>query len=327
MKKLSPIVLLLLLISCNSHSQKMNGVNFVSENSVIDSLGYNGLKEINAGWVAWIPYSFCQATTGEILFNSQNQWKGESIEGTVAAIKLARTHKLKMMIKPHVWMSDHSFTGTISLNAEQWKKWQTGYSDYILTFAKLAEQHNVELFCIGTEQFAAIQYDTAYWYQLIEEIKKVYSGKLCYAENWDSYKKCPFWDQLDYIGIDAYFPLSDEANPTVDELVQKWSSWKSEIESTSLKFNRPVLFTEFGYRTTEYASQEPWKDVTDKPYCEECQQRVFQALFQSFWNENWFAGGFLWKWFEPGKSALRENKKSYFIEGKKAEEAVKNNFN
>ena len=27
-----------------------------------------------------------------------------------------------------------------------------------------------------------------------------------------------FWDELDFIGIDAYFPLSDKKSPTIEDL-------------------------------------------------------------------------------------------------------------
>jgi hypothetical protein len=29
----------------------------------------------------------------------------------------------------------------------------------------------------------------------------------------------------------------------------------------------------------------------------EAQTNTTQALFETFWKEDWFAGGFIWKWF------------------------------
>jgi biotin synthase-like enzyme len=54
----------------------------------------------------------------------------------------------------------------------------------ILDFAQLAQNENIELFCFGTLGNAVAK-RPEYWSQLIKKIKKIYSGKLTYAANWD----------------------------------------------------------------------------------------------------------------------------------------------
>ena len=39
----------------------------------------------------------------------------------------------------------------------------------------------------------------------------------------------------------------------------------------------------------------------------EAQSNTMQVLFEEFWNEDWFAGGFLWKWFHNYNDAGGEN--------------------
>jgi hypothetical protein len=63
----------------------------------------------------------------------------------------------------------------------------------------------MELFCFGTELGIQSQKRLQYWAQLIVKKKNI-KGKLTYAANWDDFDK-PFWNELDYIGIDAYFPF------------------------------------------------------------------------------------------------------------------------
>ena len=49
----------------------------------------------------------------------------------------------------------------------------------------------------------------------------MYSGKLTFGANWYlEYEDVTFWDDLDYIGIQAYFPLTKKENQGVDELVK-----------------------------------------------------------------------------------------------------------
>jgi glycosyl hydrolase family 113 len=308
------------------HSQKINGVNFVAEKTVVSANGFDHLIQLNSNWVAWIPYAFCDMKTGRLHKNTKWQWQGETLSGTEEAIRLAKSRGLKVMIKPHIWLSDHSFTGKMQLERVHWVNWQEDYTNYILEFAKLAQQYNVELFCIGTEHHSSVINDPEYWKNLIKAVRKVYHGKLTYAANWDNYMELPFWNQLDYIGIDAYFPLSDKANPSVAELQQKWQKWKVELYALFRQHNKKILFTEFGYRSTEYTTKNPWEDVTQDNYCESCQANAYQAAFNSVWKEDWVAGGFIWKWFEPGKSIKYENSKSYFVKEKLAEKTIAEHF-
>jgi len=324
--KVGLIILLLFTSSIIGFSQKINGFNFVAERTIIADTGFNDLIKINSNWVAWIPYAFCNVTTGHITFNPKWQWKGESLEGSIQAIQLANEKGIKVMVKPHIWLSDHSFTGTMKLTAPAWKTWKTDYAKYILSFAKIAQEQNVKLLCIGTEQYSSIENDPEYWKQLIKSIRKIYTGEITYAANWDSYKKCTFWGDIDYIGVDAYFPLSDRANPSLMELQRNWLKWKAEFIVLNKKYNKPLLFTEFGYRSTMYTTKEPWKEVKSNNYCETCQANAFQVVFSTFWKEDWFAGGFIWKWFEPNKSVKHEDQKSYFVKEKLAEEMVAKYF-
>ncbi len=305
---------------------KINGINYVAERTPIDQDGFHDIKRINAEWVSWIPYAYCDVKTGKISFNTSWQWGGETISGTEHAIRLARERGLKVMLKPHVWLSDHSYTGDLTLNHIQWQIWQAGYKKYILTFAELAEKHDVELFCIGTEQFTSIEHAPAFWHHLIKEVRKVYDGQLTYAANWDTYQQCPFWDELDMIGVDAYFPLTAKQRPTVNHLLTKWEKWEKELDSFAHQYNKKIVFTEFGYRKAKKATHKPWLHDSDEDYCESCQVRALRAIFETFWDQEWFAGGFLWKWYEEGKSIDHQSSTSFFIQNTKAEKVVKKRF-
>jgi hypothetical protein len=85
-----------------------------------------------------------------------------------------------------------------------------------------------------------------YWSQLIKKIKKIYQET--YAANWDDFDKVPFWNELDYIGIDAYFPLSDATTPSVLELND---AWQQHIKIENFAKTNKKYFTEFGYRNSD----------------------------------------------------------------------------
>jgi hypothetical protein len=207
---------------------------------------------------------------------------------------------------------------------EEWKILEESYSAFILTYAKAAEEINADILCIGTELEKFVANRPAYWLELIKNIKKVYAGKLTYAANWDEYKRVPFWGKLDFIGIDAYFPLSDKKTPTVQEFENGWKPHKEEISRVQKKFNTPIIFTEFGYRSIDFTGKKPWdsKRVVGNVNLE-AQVNGLQAIHNQFWKEEWFAGGFVWKWFHDHQEVGGENNNRFTPQNKPAEDLLR----
>ena len=53
------------------------------------------------------------------------------------------------------------------------------------------------------------------WRRLISKFRELCPGPLTYAVNWwGDYDVVEFWDELDYIGINAFFPLTLEEEAT-----------------------------------------------------------------------------------------------------------------
>ena len=121
------------------------------------------------------------------------------------------------MIKPHIWIlqpSEGMWRADIYPNNEaDWETWQASYRDFILRYARVAERAQAEMFCIGTEFSRLTTEKPEFWNDLIQSVREVYAGEITYAANWyEEFEKIPFWDDLDYIGIQAYFPLTKKQN-------------------------------------------------------------------------------------------------------------------
>ena len=48
------------------------------------------------------------------------------------------------------------------------------------------------------------------WRRIIAEVREVTAARLTFASNWTHFENVPFWDALDAVGVQAYFPLSEE---------------------------------------------------------------------------------------------------------------------
>ena len=281
-------------------SNKINGISFVGSRERALQSHVDEVLKINANHAAVMPFGFIRdLNSPNVIYDTDRQWYGETRAGARQYIELLRKNGLKIMLKPQIWIWRGEFTGGLKMNSEEdWKQLEASYTDFILTYARLAEETQVEILCIGTELERFVESRPDYWCDLIEKIRKIYKGKLTYAANWDEYKRTPFWDLLDYIGIDAYFPLSEAKTPTVEDLKQGWRYWKERIATLSEDFRKPVLFTEFGYRSMDYTAKKPWLvDRAEQKVNLEGQMNAKIAIFEEFWGEEWFAGGYLWKWF------------------------------
>jgi hypothetical protein len=292
-----------LIYSCaaaNTSLNKINGVSFVASSNPIDSTNVAPVVSINANYATIMPFGFIKDLQNpKLVYNSDRQWFGETKLGAKQYIETLQARGIQIMVKPQIWVWHGEFTGYISMdNEEDWKQLEKGYTDFILDYAELAQSTNSEILCIGTELEKFVEQRPDFWFELINKIKKVYKGKLTYAANWDEFKRTPFWNELDFIGIDAYFPVSESKTPTVEECKLGWLPHKTVIKNISSKYNKPILFTEYGYRSVDYTGREPW--VSDRNMQDvnlEAQVNTTQALFEMFWEEPWFAGGFVWKWF------------------------------
>lgn len=323
------LMFLFVFSSCSAQVSKINGVSFVASREPVNDVHVNPVVNVNANFAAVMPFGFIKDLKHpEIVFNTDRQWFGETKVGAKQYIEALQKKNIKIMLKPQIWVSRGEYTGFIEMDTEEdWKMLEDSYAKFILEFAEVAETEKVDIFCIGTELEKFVQNRPEYWDKLIQEIKSIYKGKLTYAANWDEFKRTPFWSELDYIGIDAYFPVSDSKTPTVAECLEGWKQHSNVIKELSYKHNKPILFTEFGYRSVDHTGKEPWKSDHEMNSVNlEAQTNATKALFEEFWKEDWFAGGFIWKWFHKHDKVGGHENSQFTPQNKPVEILIKEHF-
>lgn len=226
--------------------------------------------------------------------------------------------KMEIKVRKHTnWRGD-----LMTKNDADWLLLANAYEQYILDYAVMADSINADAFCIGTELKAMALEKPDYWRSLIKKIRKIYKGPITYAANWDSFDQITFWDDLDFIGIDAYFPLSDDKTPQVKELLVQWQPIKDRIVRLQRKVGKPIVFTEWGYESEDYAGKTPWGSKGEVNI--ETQINLYESTFQSFWHEPWFLGVFIWRWSPQNELSGTYN---FTPKGKQTETVIKEWFN
>ena len=313
-----------------SFDAKQRGVCWVGGRQEVTEKEFESLVNNNVDWISQTPFAWQKSFSDpEIRMNTNSDrvWWGESDDGISKTTQLAEKFQIKTLLKPHLWIRD-SWPGNVMMPDEKsWKTWFSNYQTFIIHYAKLAESNKIEIFCVGTElSHASAREDD--WRKLIHEIRKVYSGKLTYAANFhNEFENIKFWDALDFIGVQAYFSLSQENNPSIETLTKSWNTHLVQIEKVHKNFNKPVLFTEIGYKSTNDAAIEPWKWPQDNRAATpstETQARCYEAFFKTAWQKEWLAGAYFWKWYPHDSHRVSEI--DFTPQGKPAEKVLLENF-
>lgn len=305
--------------------QHINGITAVATPAPFPSDPYPRLAETNANWVCLVPYGFTRLGNPTVSYNLDRQWWGEKQEGVKENIKLAKANGLKVFLKPQVYIPG-SWPGDLDFDSvAEWEKWEAAYEGFIMSYLDIAIEYDVELFCIGTEFKKSETQRSAFWKKLIKDMRCKYVGELTYSSNWDSYQNIDFWGHLDYVGISGYFPMTDHDLPSAKKLAKSWKPKVAELKAYSARISKKILFSEYGYLSVDGCAGKTWeleKKVRELPINELAQANAFEGLYTALWNEPWWAGGFIWKWFPHGQGHEGYVERDYTPQDKKAERVI-----
>src|SRR5581483_6247464 len=218
-------------------------------------------------------------------------------------IDYAHAHGVKVLLKPQVDLSfdEKHWRGQIAFEDEaSWRKWFASYRQFILHYAKFAQENGVEEFSVGTELFEASK-RTSDWRAIIRAVRQEYTGLVTYSANHSGEEvHVNFWDDLDFIGINVFYHLANYRTPNFYQVMQGWTQPVMTLTEVHNRFpNKPMIFTEVGYQSMDLASVWPWNWQRQGEVDLDEQALLYYALFQMWWHNPylpWFRGMFIWSW-------------------------------
>jgi hypothetical protein len=179
----------------------------------------------------------------------------------------------------------------------------------------MAEEEGVEQFVVGTELGGTSGNQSA-WREVIAGVREVYSRPITYAANHDEYEEIAFWDALDFIGVDAYFPLSEVPTTVISDLARAWEPIVADMAEIAQLQGRRIVFTEVGYPSQEGATVQPYNPSHSEVVSESEQAAAVEALVTAVAGEPWFGGFHWWMWFAESTDSAAAL--SYMPNGKPA---------
>lgn len=173
--------------------------------------------------------------------------------------------------------------------------------------------------CEWRHVISAIKSTTYRDYQGQQQTGGAYQGKLIYGAYWGSDEKAPtefehisWWDAVDFIGVDAGFPLtSNVADAPVSTLKDAWNGKQDDLDLAGQgnivsrllavynAVKHPLIFTSAGYESAPGANNTP--GATPPTARDDLEQKNdMEALLRTFSQDAtpWFAG-VIWSFDEP----------------------------
>lgn len=272
------------------------------------------LGDLGSTAITVVPTWYMNSSSSNLI--AANREKTPSDESLTKVVTWIREAGMQAILKPHVDVIDDSYRGEIQPADRD--KWFRSYEAFIDHYASFSADHGVTLFVVGTE-LKTLSGETDRWRKVIQEARMRFFGPITYAANWDEVDQVQFWDDLDAIGVDAYYPLSpdDGTAPTFKSLVSSWEGVAQQLKSKSEQWERPVLLTEVGYPSQIGATATPY-EVTDKPADQNIQALAYEATFHALSGSEWLKGISWWSW-RADPTPDEEVAKGYSPEGKKAQ--------
>ena len=301
---------------------------FDEYSSVAATASRSELAATNANWGAVLVTWYQQDLQATVLAPSNTRTPTD--EAVRQAIGDMHSLGMKVMLKPHVDASAGGWRGEIDPSNRD--AWFASYTAFLVHYALMAAREGVEMLCIGTElKTVSHSVNRARWHAVIDAVRAVYPGTLTYAANAtsvdDEFTTVSFWDRVDLIGLDGYFPLTNQPGPTLSQLIAAWRNNAkgldivAAVKSVSDTHQKPVIFTEIGYRSSSGANIEPWNFERTGTYDPVEQRDCYDAAFTA-WIEHseWMHGFFWWAWRVPAPAIADQD---YTPRGKPAAEVLR----
>ncbi|HEY9287531.1 MAG TPA: hypothetical protein VIT43_05875 [Candidatus Dormibacteraeota bacterium] len=278
----------------------------------------NRLADLGVNSVSLVIPVFQDGPTGSQVFADAKKTPSDVRISTF--VNEARRRGFTVMLRPllDIGVPETPADWRGSIHPSDVTQWRQSYSALILDYARLAARDQVAIFDLGSE-LDSMEPNTAFWQHLIASARAAYHGQITYSSNWAKWYPA-FGSSLDFISIDAYFPLNRPATASAADLADAWQQWINRMRAIARDFDKPLVLTELGATSLTASFQQPWVWDNGQPIDLTAQQRYYQAACSSVVPR--FAGVYWWMYSldPPAKPVLD---RSYTAAGKPAEADLK----
>ena len=288
-------------------------------------------RRLGATWVSLTPFGrVLDLAPSGVSWTFEERYEVNR-KAVLRAIAQAHEKGLRVLLVPHLWVENGAWRGEIDPGDDAaWERWAASYGAFLRSWAEVAREGRADKLAVGVELRSwATTTRAASLVALVREVRGVYPGPLTYAANWDDAEETVIWGELDFIGVNAFFPLASESGAGPEKLLAGGRDVAKRLGALSRHWGKPVVLTEFGYTTRPDPAVRPWEwpdRMANVVVDEAAQADAYAALLAPLIEETWLAGAFVWRLYADPDDVSQEAEWGFSPRGKQAELVLRDAF-
>jgi hypothetical protein len=223
-----------------------------------------------------------------------------------------------------LWVESGEWRAEIDPGTEEgWRHFGASYRAYLLTWARFAASAHVDMLAVGVELRSWLTTTHApSFLPIIRDVRAAYAGLLTYAANWDDVDQTVILGELDVIGINAFYPLTDKQRATDADLVNGGAEVKKKVQELAELWHKPVMFNEFGYTARTDPALRPWEwpdHMSGVKVDAHAQAAAYRGLLAGMLQSRELVGAFVWRLYADPDDLSQEAEWGFSPRGREAE--------
>jgi hypothetical protein len=299
--------------------------------SALFERGLDEALRLGATWISLTPFGRAwdlKATGVDKAFELAH---ADNQRAMARAIRQAHARGLRVLLVPHLWVESGEWRGEIDPGTvEGWRAFAESYRRYVLGWATFASRNKVDLFAVGVELRSWVTTTHApSFFPILRDIRAAYPGPLTYAANWDDVEQTVILGELDVIGINAFYPLTDKPNASPAELVSGGLEVAKKVKMLAEQWGKPILFNEFGYTARPDPALRPWEwpdKMSGVKVDAHAQAMAYRGLLSGMLQAPELIGAFVWRLYADPDDLSQEAEWGFSPRGREAELFLRDAF-
>jgi len=288
-------------------------------------------RAMGATWIALTPFGRVwdlDSSAVDLRFEAPLE---QNVRDVLQAMHDAHGLGMKVMLVPHLWVESGAWRAHIDPGTDAgWRAWAASYARFILHWAEIAEQGSAEMFSVGVELRSWVTTHRApSFLTIIDAVRSSYSGLITYSANWDDLEHTVILGQLDVIGVNAFFPLTQKEDANYADLALGGQRVSADLAELAHEWDKPIVLTEMGYTTRRDPALRPWEwpdKMKNVVLDEHAQAIAYRALLAPLVDSEWCAGFFVWRTYADPHDVSQEAAWGFSPRGKLAEIELRDAF-